>query len=233
MIQALLLGVATALPLAFGALLGIWRPLAKPVLATVLAFGAGTLIASVGEGLFRPAFDELGGLTAAAALLLGTVTFVGASRVVDRREQQVSGGSAKALGWVLLLGVLLDGVPENAALGVSGGVNVALLAAIAIGNAPEAIGGASSMAGKGGMQPRHILLIWLAVAVGLAFVVPLARLSGDVLGTGGIAAVQAFAGGAVLAVLSDSMIPEAFEDGGPRVALATAAGFTLAFVLGG
>ena len=82
MLEALLLGVATALPLALGAVLGVVWTVPKPVLAVVLAFGAGTLIASVSDGLFAPAFKEVGGLAAAVALLLGTATFVIASRAL-------------------------------------------------------------------------------------------------------------------------------------------------------
>ena len=229
MLEALLLGALTALPLVVGAALGVAWTIPKRVLAIVLAFGAGTLIASVSESLFLPAFHELGGPLAAGALLLGTATFVIASRALDHRP----GGARSAVGWALLLGVLLDGVPENAALGVDGGVDIALLAAIAIGNAPEAIGGASQMTGAAGIPRSRTLLIWCGVAVALALVVPLARAGSDVLGNSGIAGVEAFAGGAVLAVLSDSMIPEAYRDGGRSVAFATACGFALAFALGG
>lgn len=229
MLQAGLLGVITALPLVLGALAGVALRIPRRVLAVVLAFGAGTLIASVSEGLFLPAFNEIGGAAAAAALLLGTATFVAASRALDHRP----GGARSAVGWALLLGVLLDGVPENAALGVDGGVDVALLAAIAIGNAPEAIGGASTMTGDAGLSKGRTLLIWVGLAAVLALVVPAARAGSDALGPSGIAGIEAFAGGAVLAVLSDSMIPEAYRDGGKGVALATACGFALAFALGG
>lgn len=229
MLEALLLGVATALPLMLGAIVGVAWKVPKRVLAAVLAFGAGTLIASVSDGLFAPAFREIGGGPAAGALLLGTLTFVVASRWLDHRP----GGSRSAVGWALLLGVLLDGIPENAALGVDGGVDVALLAAIAIGNAPEAIGGAATMHGDAHVPRGRVLLIWAGVSVVLTLVVPLARAGADTLGASGIAGVEAFAGGAVLAVLADSMIPEAYEGGGKLVALATACGFALAFALGG
>lgn len=233
-----LLGAITAVPLLLGALAGIARPIPKPVMATVLAFGAGTLIASVSDGLFGPAFKELGGLKAALALLLGTATFVLANQLLDRHSDGAggagsAGGAGKMIGWALLIGVLLDGIPENTALGVTATADVALLAAITIGNLPEAIGGAAEMKTQSGMTTRQVVLLWTAVAVVLALVVPLARLAGDELSGGGIATIQAFAGGAVLAVLSTSMLPEAFDEGGPNIAFASAAGFAVAFVLGG
>lgn len=231
--SAWLLGLITVVPLIGGALLGSARPIPKQPLAIVLAFGAGTMIASVSIGLFEPASEELGGIEAALALLAGTTVFVFGTRLIDRRAGSAgSSGSSRALGWALLLGVLLDGIPENAALGVNTEVDVALLAAIAIGNTPEAIGGATKML-EAGLERARVLVIWGAVSVLLLLVVVAARAAGDALSAEGIAVVEAFAGGAVLAVLADSMIPEAYDDGGPNVAFAVAAGFALAFALGG
>lgn len=223
-----MLGALTAAPLLAGAMLGVTARIPPLLLALVLAFGAGTLIASVSEELFLPGFRELGGPVAAGSLLAGTATFVLATRALDHRR----GGARNTVGWALLLGVLLDGVPENAALGVGSHADAALLVAIAIGNLPEAIGGAASMREGAGLPRRRVLPLWAGLAVGLALVVPLARLGGDELGTSGIAAVQAFAGGAVLAVLADSMIPEAYENGGRNIAFAVACGFALAFAVG-
>lgn len=228
MAEALLLGVITVAPLIIGALAAAYFTIPGKVVAVVLAFGAGTLIASVSEGLFLPAFKEAGALQAALALLAGTTVFVLASRTLDHRR----GGARSAVGWALLIGVLLDGIPENAALGVRDGADVALLAAIAIGNLPEAIGGAATMRGDAKMSRGRVLATWGLVSVVLAVIVPLGRLGGDALGASGIAVVEAFAGGAVLAVLTDSMIPEAYEQGGRNVAYAVAAGFALAFALG-
>lgn len=237
--EAFLLGLATVVPLIVGALVGVARPIPKKPLAIVLAFGAGTMIASVSIGLFLPATEDLGTFAAPVALFAGTATFVLGTRVIDHRQRGArvpdggrKGGARSTIGWALLLGVLLDGVPENAALGVSSKVDIALLAAIAIGNAPEAIGGSAEMI-KSGLAKSRVLLIWAAVSVLLLLVVVAARIAGDALSDDGIAFVEAFAGGAVLAVLADSMVPEAYEDGGPNIAFAVAAGFALAFALGG
>lgn len=236
---AFLLGLATVVPLLVGALVGVARPIPKGPLATVLAFGAGTMIASVSIGLFLPATEDLGSVAAPLALFAGTATFVVGTRLIDHRQRgartttgQRQGGARSAVGWALLLGVLLDGIPENAALGVNSEVDIALLAAIAIGNAPEAIGGSAEMI-KSGLTKARVLLIWSAVSLLLLLVVVAARAAGDALSDDGIAFVEAFAGGAVLAVIADSMIPESYEDGGPYIAFAVAAGFALAFALGG
>ena len=138
-----------------------------------------------------------------------------------------------AAGLALLAAVTLDGVPENVALGVSlgeGTGGLALLAAIFVSNFPEALVGSASMRAQG---RSHLFIIgtWTACAVLLTAAVvvgagPLSRADPETLSM-----PLAFAAGAVLASLADTLMPEAYEDGGPTVALSTAAGFVLAFVL--
>src|SRR5215207_1461966 len=95
-----------------------------------MAFGAGTMIAAASTELFEPAFETVPAWHAGLALLAGAGTYVVASHLVDWR-----------------LGTLLDGVPENTALGVtlSEAGGVVLLVAIAVGNTPEAIGSTAVM----------------------------------------------------------------------------------------
>lgn len=227
MTTALLYGIGTALPLVVGAAVGLrWR-LPPRVLAALMAFGAGTLIAAASSELFGPAFDEIGALRSGAALLAGALVYVVAAHMLANRLGPAS------LGWALLLGVVLDGIPENAALGVSldatGGL--VLLVAIAIGNVPEAVSGAATMRGVHGLSHRRVLALWSLTAVVLVVVTVAGAALGDSVPPSGVAAVQAFAGGATIAVLSDSLLPEAYSDGGWWVGLATALGFLVAFSL--
>lgn len=227
--MALLYGLATALPLVIGAAIGLRWKLPTPVLAALMAFGAGTMIAAASAELFEPAFHAVAAWHAGLALMAGAGVYVVANHLLDTRL-----GSA-AVGWGLMLGTLLDGIPENTALGVSlseaGGV--VLLVAIAIGNAPEAIGSAATMRSSGGAKPREVMLMWAGTAVILVVVTVAAHAAGDSIGPSHIATVQAFAGGATIAVLADTLMPEAYKEGGWWVGLATALGFFLAFVLGG
>ncbi|YCK82247.1 zinc permease [Arthrobacter sp. D3-18] len=144
-----------------------------------------------------------------------------------------SASTRGAAGMALLAAVTLDGVPENVALGISlgeGSGGLALLAAIFVSNLPEALVGASSMRSQG-KKAGFILLLWSACAVLLVAAV--------VLGAGPLSSAQpetislplAFAAGAVIASLADTLMPEAYEHGGPAVALSTAAGFVLSFTL--
>ncbi len=228
MLRAALYGVGTAAPLVVGATIGLRWKLPRPVLAALMAFGAGTMIAAVSSELFQPAFDELGGLVASFTLLAGAGVYVGADKLIERRLGPAS------LGWALMLGTVLDGVPENTALGVSltatGGV--VLLVAVAIGNLPEAISGAAQMRDQHKLSHRTVLLMWLVTAAVLVGVTVLGNASADIVSTNAIASTQGVAGGATIAVLTDSLIPEAYREGGWWVGLATALGFVVAFSLG-
>jgi ZIP family zinc transporter len=134
-----------------------------------------------------------------------------------------------------MLGALLDGIPENLALGAtleeSGGV--VLLVAIALGNTPEAISGAAKMRDQHGMSHRSAALIWAATGVVLVVVTIASAAVADQLAAETLSTTQAFAGGATIAVLADSLMPEAYREGGWWVGIATSLGFLLAFVLGG
>lgn len=229
MTKALLYGLATALPLVIGAAIGLrWR-IPRPVLAALMAFGAGTMIAAASAELFEPAFHAVAAWHAGLALMAGAGVYVVANHGLDQRL-----GSG-AVGWGLMLGSLLDGIPENTALGVSlsetGGV--VLLVAIAVGNTPEAIGSAATMRSSPGTASRQIMALWSVTAAVLVLVTIAAHAAGDGIGPTRIAEVQAFAGGATIAVLADTLMPEAFKEGGWWVGLATAFGFFVAFVLGG
>lgn len=147
------------------------------------------------------------------------------------RERRASGGGAGA---ALALGAFLDGIPEQAVLGIGiaggGGVGVGLLAAIFVSNLPEAIGSASAMR-ESGRRPVEILGLW----GGVAFVCTLASVGGyalaDAAGGELKAAIDGFAAGALIVMLVDSMIPEAIDKAGRTAGLLTTLGFAVAAAL--
>lgn len=223
----MLYGAATAVPLVAGAAAGLrWR-IPRPALAALMAFGAGTMIAAASEELFGPAFETLGAGVAGTALVGGAAVYVALSHLLDRR----AGTSAVGIG--LLLGAFLDGVPENTALGVSlGDGGLALVVAIAVGNTPEAIASASALRDDERLGARRGLALWAAVGLLLTLVTVGAHVAGDAVSPAAVAGAQAVAGGATIAVLADTLLPEAYREGGWWVGIATALGFWLAFVLG-
>ncbi|WP_229054565.1 ZIP family metal transporter [Aeromicrobium sp. Leaf350] len=227
MAMAFWFGVATAVPLIVGAAIGLRWQLPTPVLAVLMAFGAGTLTAAASEELFGPAFRSEGVLLAGVALMAGAGVYVLASHQLDSRM------GAAAAGWALLLGAVLDGIPENVALGVGlvEGGSIVLLVAIVVGNVPEAVS-SGALLGRSSFGPVRAIGLWVLTGVVLVACTMGAYAASDVLGGTSIALVQAFAGGATIAVLADTLFPEAYREGGWWVGVATAAGFLTAFALG-
>ncbi|MET4611186.1 ZIP family zinc transporter [Rhodococcus sp. PvR044] len=229
MVTAALYGLGTAVPLLIGAIVGLRYDLPRPLLAALMAFGAGTMVAAVSTELFQPAFEAEGVLIAGTALMAGALVYVVSDHLIENKL-----GPA-ALGWALMLGTLLDGIPENTALGVSlsAGGGLVLLVAVAVGNVPEAVAGAASMRKQPNFNRRRAILLWTVTAVVLVLVVIAANAAADAIPDRQIAVIQAFAGGATIAVLADSLMPEAYREGGWWVGLSTALGFLVAFALGG
>ncbi len=237
MLEAAFWGFVGGAALLVGAVLGLYAGASRRLMAVVMALGAGVLLSSVAFELMEEAY-RIGGLDAAApGLLLGAAVFYFADREVNRRggERRKNagdrqGGSAAAIA----IGALLDGIPESAAIGISliegGGVGVALVAAVFLSNVPEGLSSAAGMK-RAGRSPAYVLGLWgavtlastLAALLGYLF---LAGASGNV-----VAGIQSFAAGAILTMLASTMMPEAYEDGGPVVGVVTTVGFLLAFVL--
>lgn len=152
----------------------------------------------------------------------------------ERMEEASSQGNSAAVGFALLAAVTLDGVPENLALGVSllsGGGSIVLLVAIFCSNFPEALAGAVAMR-RGGRSALFAIGIWSFAAVLLTFAVVFGRAVFAQLAEESFAFPLAFAGGAVLASLADTLMPEAFEHGRPLNSTA-AVGFLVSFILSG
>jgi ZIP family zinc transporter len=252
--RTLVFAVVASSPLVLGAYLGARFSFPERLLAAVLAFAAGALITALTFELFEESYEKGGAIRAAVGLAAGAVVFTGASVVLDRyvandddpngstkldkdaaaserpaTSASVSGGA----GLALLAAVTLDGVPENAALGISleaTGGSLALLAAIFASNLPESLVGAASMRAQG-RSTTYAVALWSVAAVLLTGAVllgagPLSSASDET-----ISLPLAFAAGAVIASLADTLMPEAYEQGGPLVALSTALGFVLSFLL--
>jgi zinc transporter, ZIP family len=258
--STLLFGAVASSALVIGAAIGVRFKFPKRLLAMLLAFAAGALITALSFELFEDAYERGGIWLAAIGLFVGAIVFTVLSALLDRWAQPGAEpkpadeyrGSVKldtdaaaadrpataastrgAAGLALLAAATLDGVPESLALGISlteGTGGIALLAAIFVSNLPEALVGAASMREQG-RSPRQIIGLWTACAA----VVTIAVVAGAAFLTNSDPAIVslplAFAAGAVIAALADTIMPEAFEHGGPAVALSTAAGFVLSFVL--
>lgn len=228
-----------------GALGGLFVPLQRRVLAAVMAFGAGALVGAVAFDVL-PSARQRGGLgPSVAGFLTGALVFTVLDFYLDRRGaggRKHSGGEEGPAGpragaaWAILAGAVLDGWPESFALGVdlfSGhGVSRALVAGIFLSTLPEGLSGSVGMR-RAGYHRRFVLALWAAVAVAAG---PAAA-AGFVLSGRMAGVTEAFilglAGGAVMAMVADTLTPEAFREGGNVVGLITALGMVVTYVLAG
>jgi ZIP family zinc transporter len=231
-------GALAASSLVIGASLSLLRRWSSRQVGLVLAFGAGALISAVSFELAQEGLHVGGAGVTGIGLGVGALAYFFLDRVIarrfaaghDRRGRSAGSGGGTALA----LGAFLDGIPEQAVLGISlaagKGVGVALLLAIFVSNLPEAMGSADDMR-RAGRSPATILRLWLVVAAICAVATVAGYAAADAVSGDLQAAIDGFAAGALLVMLIDSMIPEAREDAGRSAGLVTVLGFALAAAL--
>jgi zinc transporter, ZIP family len=244
-------GLAVAASLLAGAVAAAGLRLPPRVAATLTAFGGGILLAAVAVELVPEADRLAGRWTTAAGLMVGTLLYIGADAWLTRTEQRratrraahaaMAGRTTTAApaqgeaarGESIAAGIFVDGVPESIALGLTvttGQVGVALLAGVLVGNVVEAYGAAQPIIAAG--RPRR-LAVTLLGGIGLALA-GATVLGGTVLAKADpslIGGAEALASGAVLAVVSVSIIPYAFSEVSSLVAAASVLGFVSGYLL--
>ena len=238
MLTATFWGFVGGMALVLGAVLGIYLDIRSRTIGMVMAFGAGVLISAIcfellDESARSGHLDTLG-----IGMVLGALTFFLGDRVLDQRggkHRKRSGGQqADGQPKAIVLGALLDGIPESAAIGVSllGGnqVSAAVVAAVFLSNVPESMSAATGLQ-KAGHSNRWILGLWAAVAAVSAAASGLGYLTLGGASPDLVAGIEAFAAGAILTMLADTMMPEAFEEGGSLVGLLTVSGFVISVFL--
>ncbi|GIH98396.1 ZIP family metal transporter [Planobispora takensis] len=242
-LQAGLWGLVAGGALVLGAGIAWLVNVPARVVAGIMAFGAGVLISALAFDLVDEA-ERTGGLgPTAIGFLAGAGTYVAADIVLARHgarhrkrsgDQQASESGVGGSGLAIAVGALLDGVPESVVLGLSllngEGVGVAFLAAVFISNLPEGLSSAAGMK-RAGRGARYVFGVWggIALASALAAVVGYVALRDASPVT--VAVITAVAAGAVLAMIADTMIPEAFERTHAFTGLITSVGFLLAFAV--
>jgi ZIP family zinc transporter len=232
MLSALGWGALAAASLVVGALLAFARTWPDRQIGLVLAFGAGALISAVSFELAEEGVKAGGLGWTAVGLGLGAMTYFTLDGVIERRYADA--GAAGDGGVGLALGAFLDGLPEQAVLGIGlasgAGVGVSLLVAIFVSNLPEAIGSARDMQHAGTSRGR-VLLLWAGVATCCALATLIGYAAADAATNGPRSLIDGFAAGALIVMLIDSMIPEATRGAGRVAGLATTLGFAVATAL--
>ena len=240
MAEAALWGLIAASSLIVGAEVALRFNLTRRTVGLIMALGVGMLISSISFELVVPAAESAGVARTSLGLFVGAVVFfVGdwyIGRLGGNRRKSPGGSGEEDSGMGIVLGTVLDGIPESATLGMTlaagGGVSVSLLAAIWISNFPEALGSTDNLSSSG-MDTRRIRLMWWGIALLAAGAAAAGYFVVTKSSTATGAFVEAFAAGALLTMIADEMAPEAFERSGLLTGLATVLGFVLGFVLTG
>lgn len=244
-IQAGLWGLLSGSALLIGALAGWFVPMSRRVIAAIMAFGAGVLISALSFDLMDEAWDRGGFMPVAAGFFGGAFAYTAANKVMALRgakhrkrshpaKRDEDRQSNENNGAALAVGALLDGIPESIVIGVSmlrGGV-VGLVAVIAVflSNIPEGLSSSAGMKAEGRTLP-FVLALWGAITITAGLASLIGYVAFDGVAPAVVAAVQATAAGAILAMVVDTMVPEAFEGTHDYAGMIAVAGFLAAFAL--
>lgn len=232
-------GTLAASSLVIGALVALRFSIGLRPIGLVMAFGAGVLISAVSFDLIEEASDMASGQApVAVGLFAGCLVFFGGDRLIDRLggsgRKRAAGADEDSSALAIVLGTVLDGIPESAVIGLTiyqgGAVGAAYLTAVFLSNLPEAISATTGLV-TGGWRRSRVLWMWIAIVA----VSGIASLGGYALfqesSPDTVAVVLAFAAGAILTMLANTMMPEAFEHSGKLVGVVTTLGFAVAYAI--
>jgi ZIP family zinc transporter len=237
-LEAALWGFVTAGSLLVGAAIALLVRPGHRVVGLTMAFGAGALIAAVAYELVLEGF-QTSARGSGAGFVVGALAFYVGDWLLDRRgaearksmtgEAALSGGAS-----AIVLGTVLDGIPESFVLGASlqtdGAVPVAVVVGVFVSNVPEALAATTGLR-EGGWSGGRLFAMWSAVVAVSVVGAAVGYWALDAVGAASGAFALGFAGGALLVMLADTLVPEAFEHGGREAGLLTALGFALGFSL--
>jgi zinc transporter, ZIP family len=233
-LEAMAWALLGASSLLLGAVVAFAVPIPRKVLGFILAFGAGVLISAVAYELVEEAVTTAADSYAVAiGFPLGAIVFYLGDVAIDRRLKGSSGGGG---GLGIVLGAVLDGIPESVVIGASlltgETASVAVIVAVFLSNIPESISASSDLL-RGGWSRWKVLLLWVIVVAASGLAAGLGYVALEGASGSWISAIQAFAAGAILTMLADEMVPEAFEytEHNKTVGLALAFGFALSAAL--
>jgi zinc transporter, ZIP family len=214
----------------------VFSPGRKPI-AVIMALGSGLLIGSVAFELIDEALATKSVARVGLFVMIGACAFAVGDWLVSRSggadRKDPTGAQASGTAMAIVIGSVMDGIPESFVLGLTvlqGGVSVALFVGVALSNLPEGMASSSGLK-IAGWSPRRTALMWTTVSVvagfsaaaGYALLDPHQGLTG--------ALVQGFAAGALLAMVADTLLPEAYEVEGVLTGVLVAVGFSTSLLL--
>jgi len=236
-IEAFFWGGVGASALLVGALIAYVTTPSPRFIAVVMALGAGLLIGSIAFELIDEALESRDVGVVGLWTLIGAAVFTVGDRILERRgagdRKDAEGAQASGSPLAIVFGSVLDGIPESFVLGLTvlqGGVSVALLVGVLLSNLPEGLSSSSGLRIAGWSRTR-VVRMWLIViavsavsaALGYALLDPTHGRTG--------AYAQGFAAGALLAMVTDTMLPEAYEVEHSATGALVAIGFAISLML--
>ncbi|HJW31519.1 MAG TPA: hypothetical protein VJ508_19955 [Saprospiraceae bacterium] len=233
MMNSFFWGLLATSSLVAGGLIATRFSLTKRTLGIIMAFGAGTLISAISyELIFEAVKLAKGTGFPAFGFFAGAFTFFLADKLIEKlgagNHMAIEASQSSNLIIPMVLAIILDGIPESIVIGLGifegGKVSLAMLVAVFISNLPEAIAGTTGMKASGWSREK-IILLWLFIALVCAGSTVAGYSLFNNASEHWLAFIQAFAGGAILMMLANSMMPEAYEHGGKMAGVFTVLGF--------
>jgi ZIP family zinc transporter len=236
-------GAVSGFALVAGAVIGYFTSVSQRVVAAIMSFGSGVLISALSFNLIEEAYQKGGFVSAVIGFIGGALIFTVANMWLNKKgakhrkrsgTQQPREDSHSGSGLAIAMGSLLDGIPESIVIGTSlitnPKINIIAVAAITLSNFPEGLSSSSGMK-KAGRSAKYVIGLWSVIGVVCAIssclgYILFARVDPEV-----CAVITALAAGAILAMLVDTMIPEAFEVTHDYTGIITVAGFLTAYII--
>ncbi len=238
MIEALLWGAVAGGALLLGAVVGLFVPIPRKITGFIMAFGTGVLIGAASFELLGKIEGREGYSYVIFGFLIGATLFTSLEFIINKK-----GGKGRKLskekseghsGMAIFIGSIMDSIPESVIIGVSlikeNTVSWVIVLAIFISNIPEALSSSVGLR-KDGYTKKKILFLWTIVFI----LTTLSSLFGFIvfkeLNELYMYMVSGLAAGGIIAMVASTMMPEAFEEGGPIVGLLSALGLLCSYVL--
>jgi ZIP family zinc transporter len=230
--------------LVVGAALAWFLRVPQRLIAGVMAFGSGVLISALAFDLMEKAYERGGLGSTGTGFIAGAAVYTAANWLLARRgakhrkrsqpHLQPSEDADSGSGMAIAVGALLDGIPESIVIGLSmlkgGAVSLVAVIAIFLSNIPEGLSSAAGMR-NAGRSAKYVFGVWIGIALASGFAAWIGYAVFRNFNVNVVAATTAIAAGAILAMLADTMIPEAFEKTHDAAGLITVLGFLAAFIL--
>ena len=236
-------GVVAASGSLLGAILGLTTNLRHRAIAAFMSLGAGVLLSAASYKVASEALILAGAAFTTVGMIAGAATFSVANAALVRGRDRKRCGECKpqpseaevpGSGASITLGTLLDAVPEALVLGVTlrvGGPDLALIVALALANVPEALAGTAGMR-LASRSSAYVLGLWGGTTLVTGVTTAFAFHFVSDLGPQATAVLKAYGAGALIAMTSETMIPEAFHNGPRYSGVLAAVGFATLILLG-